>query len=81
MSAKELFEWFDKKGYLRCKMDEDGFGCVFYAQKLLKDMKKDNWFESNSESIKKDLATVGSLKKGTEIGPECYVTYGIGAFY
>lgn len=81
MRARELFEWLDNKGYLRCKVDRKGFGDAFYTQKLLKDMKKDNWFDSQSESIKKDLATVGSLKNGTEIGPDGYVIYGIATFY
>lgn len=81
MCARKLFEWFDKKGHLRCKMDKNGFGCLFYAQKLLKDMKKDNWFDLKSESIKKSFDKVGSLKKGTEIGPDCYVSYGIATFY
>lgn len=62
-------------------MSDEGEGCVFYVKRLLTDMKDDGWFESDSEPIKKNFDTLNSLKKGTEIGADCFIEYGIGTFY
>lgn len=80
MSAKELFEWFDKKGLLKYKLDKGGQGCFYYVKRLLTEMKKDSWFDSNSNTIKKNFETIDSYKKDTPIGTECKITYGIGTF-
>lgn len=80
ISAKELFEWFHKKGFLRYKTDKDGNGCFLYAKKSLKEMEKDGWFESKSELIKKNFDKIDSFGKDTVIG-DSFITYGKGTFF
>lgn len=44
-------------------------------------MKNDNWFDLDSNTIKKSFDTLDSYKKGTNIGADCYIEYGIGTFF
>lgn len=81
MSASDLFKWFEGKGHLRYKKDEEGDGCVFWLKRLLTDMKKDNWFDLDSEPAKSNFKKLDSFKKGTKFGDNCYIKYGIGTFY
>lgn len=76
-----LFNWFEQKGRLRYKPAEDGNGCVFFSKTLLKDMKDAGWFDLDDKSVKKELTKVESFKKGTTIGKDYFIEYGVGSFY